>query len=88
VLDIQATVLESPELGEVLRRVDVVVYATGSERVVNMLRPGVQSFEYRHTPDPREIDQILLPMLEGIRGLLAASPADTSSVRLRRAHES
>ena len=29
-----------------------------------MLRPGARSFEYRHTPDPREIDQILLPMLE------------------------
>ena len=41
-----------------------MVYATGSERVVGMLRPGAAHFEYRHTPDPREIDQILLPMLE------------------------
>jgi hypothetical protein len=87
VLDIQATVLESAELGDVLRRVDVVVYATGSESVVGMLRPNVQSFEYRHTPDPREIDQILLPMLEGIRGMLASSPAEDSPAGLRRAHE-
>ncbi|MGH6928324.1 MAG: GntR family transcriptional regulator [Dongiaceae bacterium] len=87
VLDIHATVLESPELGEVLRRVDVVVYATGSESVVATLRPNMQSFEYRHTPDPREIDQILLPMLEGIRGILASSPAGDSPAGLRRAHE-
>src|SRR5262249_54752479 len=87
VLDVQATVLDSPDLGEVVRRVDVVVYATGSERVANMLRPNAQSFEYRHTPDPREIDQILLPMLEGIRGLLATEPAEPSPARLRRAHE-
>lgn len=87
VLDIQATVLESPDLGDVLRRVDVAVYATGSESVVGMLRPNVQSFEYRHTPDPREIDQILLPMLEGIRGILASSPDADSPAGLRRAHE-
>jgi DNA-binding transcriptional regulator YhcF (GntR family) len=85
VLDVQATVLASPELADLLRRVDVVVYATGSERVAGMLRPTVQSFEYRHTPDPREIDQVLLPMLEGIRGFLAAAPERQTPSRLRRA---
>lgn len=85
VLDILSTILESADLGEILRRSDVVVYASGSERIVNMLRPNQLSFEYRHTPDPREIEQVLLPMLEGIRGLLA--PADPIPTRLRRAHE-
>ena len=58
---IEATVLESPDLKEVLRHVDAVVYASGSERVRRMIKPGVQAFEYRHAPDPHEIDEVLLP---------------------------
>jgi hypothetical protein len=83
VFEIHATVLESRDLAAVLRRVDVVVYATGSERIVATLGPAVRAFEYRHTPDPREIDQILLPMLDGIRGALATSPAGPPPARLK-----
>ena len=85
VQDIEATLLESPDLAAALRRIDIAVYATGSERVVGMLRPGARSFEYRHTPDPREIDQILLPMLETLRGGAPAPGAKPSP--LRRSHE-
>ena len=84
VRDVEATVLESPELAEVLWSVDIAVYATGSERVPGMLRRGARAFEYRHTPDPREIDQLLLPMLESLRSG-AASPGGKPSVR--RSHE-
>ena len=83
--DIEATLLESPDLPEVLRRIDIAVYATGSERVVGGLRAGARSFEYRHTPDPREIDQILLPMLETLRGGAAATGVKPAV--LRRSHE-
>ena len=83
--DIEATLLESPDLPEVLRRIDIAVYATGSERVVGGLRPGARSFEYRHTPDPREIDQILLPMLETLRSGAAATGVKPAA--LRRSHE-
>jgi DNA-binding transcriptional regulator YhcF (GntR family) len=83
--ELRATVLESPDLAEALQRVDVAVYASGSERVAGMLRPAARSFEYRHTPDPREIDQILLPMLEGLRSG-AAVPAPRQEP-LRRSHE-
>ncbi|HEX4570398.1 MAG TPA: hypothetical protein VH184_08230, partial [Dongiaceae bacterium] len=58
---------------------------TGSERVVGGLRAGARSFEYRHTPDPREIDQILLPMLETLRGGAAATGVKPAV--LRRSHE-
>ena len=77
--DIRATLLEAPDLTQVLQGADVVVRASGSERVVEMMPPEVSSFEYRHTPDPREIDQILLPLLEEI----LAEPA----APLRRSHE-
>jgi DNA-binding transcriptional regulator YhcF (GntR family) len=85
--DIRATVLESPDLAEVLRQAEVVVRASGSERVTNMLPPETPSFEYRHTPDPREIDQVLLPMLEEIRGRLTSETASGPAGLQRRSHE-
>ena len=55
--------------------------------VADMLPADVPSFEYRHTPDPREIDQILLPLLEDIRGTLASQSLAEPSAPLRRSHE-
>jgi hypothetical protein len=83
--DIRATILESADLAQVLQGADVVVRASGSERVIGMLPPDTPSFEYRHTPDPREIDQVLLPMLEEIRGDAAQPISPTAT--LRRSHE-
>ena len=40
---------------------------------VRLLKSGTAHFEYRHTPDPCEIDQVLLPMLESIRGSFPAT---------------
>ncbi len=85
--DIRSTLLESPDLAQVLQGAEVVVRASGSERVVDMLPADVPSFEYRHTPDPREIDQILLPLLEDIRGTLATQPLAKPPAPLRRSHE-
>ena len=90
--DIRATILESPDLAQVLQGADVVVRASGSERVTALLPADTPSFEYRHTPDPREIDQILLPMLEEIRGGLSPRPdgrvePSATSATLRRSHE-
>jgi hypothetical protein len=82
-----ATLLESPTLAEELQRADVVVYASGSKRVTELVRPGATAFEYRHTPDPREIDQALLPLLESIRATLPAKSVPAPSANLRRSHE-
>lgn len=85
--DAHATLLESPTLAEELQRADVVVYASGSKRVTELLRPGAIAFEYRHTPDPREIEQALLPLLESIRATLPPQAMPAPSVNLRRSHE-
>ena len=85
VQSIKATVLESPDLKETLAPMNVVVLATGSERAVRLLKRGTAHFEYRHTPDPVEIDQVLLPMLESIRGTFPANAEQAPS--LRRSHE-
>ena len=85
VQSIKATVLDSPDLKEMLAPMNVVVHATGSERVVRLLKRSTAHFEYRHTPDPCEIDQVLLPMLESIRGTFPANVE--TSPKLRRSHE-
>jgi DNA-binding transcriptional regulator YhcF (GntR family) len=85
--DAHATLLESPTLAEELQRADVVVYASGSKRVTELVRPGATTFEYRHTPDPRDIDQALLPLLESIRAKLPPKPVPAPSANLRRSHE-
>ena len=85
VQSIKATVLDTPDLKETLARMNVVVLATGSEKAVRLLKKGTAHFEYRHTPDPCEIDQVLLPMLESIRGAVPAN-ADAAP-KLRRSHE-
>jgi DNA-binding transcriptional regulator YhcF (GntR family) len=44
--------LEQEELvREMLLKVDVVVYASGSGQILEWLPDGVQAFEYRHVPD-------------------------------------
>ena len=85
--DAHATLLESPTLAEEMQRADVVVYASGSKRVAELVRPGATAFEYRHTPDPREIDQALLPLLESIRAKLTPKSVPAPSATLRRSHE-
>jgi hypothetical protein len=82
--DIHATLLESPTLAEELQHADVVVYASGSKRASELLRSGASAFEYRHTPDPREIEQLLLPMLEGIRANQPATFLPQPANKVRR----
>ncbi|WP_019586668.1 GntR family transcriptional regulator [Deinococcus apachensis] len=69
---VQAVTLDSPGLPELLRGSDVIVYATGSERVVAELPSGTQAFEYRHVPDPRAVEGTLLPLIEERRMRLAS----------------
>ncbi|MEX6505840.1 GntR family transcriptional regulator [Jiella sp. M17.18] len=63
--DIVATTVEEPRLAETLERADVVVYATGAESVLSTIRPDKPAFEYRHAPDPADIERIVLPIIRG-----------------------
>lgn len=67
VADIRSTVLGQAELPALLQAVDVVVYATGAEAVLDLIPERTRRFEYRHVPDPYSIDHLLLPMLDEIR---------------------
>ena len=59
--------LDAPNLESFVRKVDIVVYSTGSERVCDYVSRGQTAFEYRHAPDPNNIQDDILPVIEEIR---------------------
>jgi hypothetical protein len=64
---VEAVLLEDPHLAEVLGTVDVIVYATGAERVLASAAPAQRFIEYRHMPDPHAVQASLVPIVEAIR---------------------
>ncbi len=62
---VDAAVLAADDLASRLAGHDVVVYATGAEAVLERLPQGALAFEYRHSPDPGDIDRIVRPLLAG-----------------------
>lgn len=54
--------MDDPNLPEVLAKADVVVLATGAESVARMAPMGRQIIEYRHIPDPGDIDRLVVPL--------------------------
>jgi DNA-binding transcriptional regulator YhcF (GntR family) len=73
VQDFVTTSLEDPDLTQLLRASNVVVFSTGAEAATDLANPGTQSIEYRHTPDPGDIERIVLPFVT-----MAAEPADSA----------
>jgi GntR family transcriptional regulator len=64
----ETAVLEDRAGVERLRRTcGVIVYATGSEAILEGLPEHVRAFEYRHVPDPRSVERDLLPVIERLR---------------------
>jgi len=57
-----ALVTQEQQVKEMLAKVDVVVYASGSEKVLEWLPEGKDAFEYRHVPDHASINR-LRPLL-------------------------
>jgi DNA-binding transcriptional regulator YhcF (GntR family) len=58
------------ELNRLLEGQDVVVYATGAEPVLGGLVPGVRAIEFRHMPDPVDLERSVLPLLDRLRANL------------------
>lgn len=61
--EISAGTLETPGLDAVLARASVVIYASGAERVISRLPPGISAIEYRHAPDTADIERVIVPIL-------------------------
>jgi DNA-binding transcriptional regulator YhcF (GntR family) len=77
VSEVSPTVLDAPDLPAALAEADFVVYATGAEAVLARLPQGFPSLEYRHFPDPADVERSLLPMLDAMRNKTApAAPQE------------
>jgi len=62
---IRSANIDEPGIGDTLRQPDVIVFATGAEAVLSSLRPGTIAIEYRHMPDPADIEQVVIPLVRG-----------------------
>ncbi len=63
----EACLWDAPDIDAVLSRCDVLIHATGAERLRERLQPHQMAIEYRHTPDPHAIRTELLPAIEARR---------------------
>lgn len=68
---LETAVFGDDRMVNVIAHSDVLVYATGSEGVMEGLTDHVRVLEYRHTPDPNHIEAHLLPLIENIRHQLS-----------------
>ena len=55
--------MDDPDLKSVLADCDVIVLATGAEEAGHLARPDMLKIEYRHIPDPGDIDRLVMPLL-------------------------
>jgi hypothetical protein len=58
-----AALLDSGEPDAVIAAADVIVYATGAEAILDRLEPGTPAIEYRHIPDPADIERVVVPRI-------------------------
>ena len=71
-------VLDSADLDAAIAEADVIIYATGAEVVVDRLRPGTPAIEYRHIPDPADIEGVIVPLIRGAEPKMAALEREAS----------
>lgn len=61
---VDAALLDDADLAARLAGHDVAVYATGAEAVLDRLPRGLAAIEYRHSPDPGDLDRLVRPLLD------------------------
>ena len=73
-----AAVLDSADLDAAITEADVIIYATGAEVVVDRLRPGTPAIEYRHIPDPADIERVIVPLIRGAESNMTSLEREAS----------
>jgi len=63
VQDIAAVSIDDAQSAEAIGRANVVVYSTGAEAAIKLAASSAQTFEYRHTPDPGDIERLVMPFV-------------------------
>jgi DNA-binding transcriptional regulator YhcF (GntR family) len=64
---VRAVLVSDPGLDALIAESDVIVHGSTAADVRARIPPGKQTIEYRLTPDPRAIREVLLPALERLR---------------------
>ena len=62
---VTAHTLEDPDLPAALAACDVLVLSTGADAAADHARRGARRIEFRHVPDPGDIDRRVVPHLLG-----------------------
>ena len=65
VQNVVAMDMNSPDLAGAVGKADVVVLSTGAEAAGDLARPGAARIEYRHIPDPGDVERLVMPWLRG-----------------------
>ncbi len=60
---VTAHALDDPALPEALAACDVLIFSTGADAASDHARHGALEIEYRHIPDPGDIDLRVMPLL-------------------------
>lgn len=63
VQDVVALTLDDPGLARKLADRDAVIYSTGADAALEVVRPGGVHVEYRHIPDPGDIERLVIPVI-------------------------
>jgi len=79
---VRGTVGDADDVDALVADSDVVIYATGAESVTGRLPPFMESFEYRHVPDPVWIEDEIAPIVRSLlasgAGSFEATPVSTA----------
>lgn len=78
VQNLVAVNIEDANLAEVVAKADVVVHATGAEQVLKVAPSGVRAIEYRHTPDPGDVETLVRPFIQQSVGSSAFAEKEAS----------
>lgn len=81
VASVVALDMEAPDLRQTIMASDVVVMSTGAEAAGGMAAPGALRIEYRHIPDPGDVDRLIMPWLRTSVPGTAANDADDEGHR-------
>lgn len=55
---LSATLQQEDRIRDMLRQIDVLVYASGSDKVLEWLPPNVEAIEYQYQPEPDSVNRL------------------------------
>jgi len=76
--DLVDLTMDDPNAARLLADRDVVIHATGAEGVAAKARSGAVLVEYRHIPDPGDIERLVMPLVREGGADIAAQGKETA----------